>query len=356
MSFHFSRGPDSSKVRYCRDTKPHSTDCIGSKCWEKLTDAWKKCIIKYGLALTELQRSERLASLSGNLIDLSDELLNIGHLNWKPSEFPESLLLEVESGIMIREVQEEIARHMRSPSSNENAVMQLNMGEGKSSVIVPIVAAALADGTRLIRVIVAKPQSKQMFQMLIAKLGGLLGRRIYHMPFSRALRLQVSQADAIGKIYRDCMVNRGILLVQPQQILSLKLMGLECLATGNESVGRSLLETQHFFDTQSRDIVDESDENFSVKFELVYTIGTQRPIELSPERWTIIQTVLDLVAHFALDVKRDLPLSVQIDDRWLGRYPRLRILHPDAHEVILKRTADHICRTGFSSSSSARRS
>jgi len=91
--------------------------------------------------------------------------------------------MEVESGIMIREVQQQIASEMREPSVSGNAVMQLNMGEGKSTVITPMVAAALADGTQLVRVVVAKPQSKQMAQMLISKFGGLLRRRIYYMPF-----------------------------------------------------------------------------------------------------------------------------------------------------------------------------
>lgn len=86
-------------------------------------------------------------------------------------------------------------------------------------------AAALADGTRLVRV-VAKPQSKQMFQMLVSKLGGQLGRRIYHTAFSRAFGPQVSDANTIAWIYRDCMVNRGILLVQPEHILLFKLMAL----------------------------------------------------------------------------------------------------------------------------------
>lgn len=93
--------------------------------------------------------------------------------------------------------------------------MQLNMGEGKSSVIVPIVAAALADGSRLVRVIVAKPQSKQMLQMLVSKLGGLLDRRVCHMLFSRALRFGKAEANTIDSIYRECMTNGGILFVQP---------------------------------------------------------------------------------------------------------------------------------------------
>lgn len=80
----------------------------------------------------------------------------MGHVNWNPFEFPETLLIEAESGIMVRKVQEQIAGEMRHPSSGHNAVMQLNMGEGKSSVIVPIVAVHLADGSRLVRVIVTK--------------------------------------------------------------------------------------------------------------------------------------------------------------------------------------------------------
>ena len=125
--------------------------------------------------------------------------------------------------------------------------------------------------------------------MLVSKLGGLLNRRIYHMPFSRALTLSASQADIIGEIYQECMTNRGIMLVQPEHILSFKLMGIECLLNGQPDVGRSLLRTQHFFDNKSRDIVDESDENFSVKFELVYTMGEYNgrliPAPLAAPTW-----------------------------------------------------------------------
>jgi Protein of unknown function (DUF3638) len=62
--------------------------------------------------------------------------------------------------------------------------MQPNMSEGKSSVIIPAVAAALADGSRLVYVIVDNPQPEQMFQILVSKLGSFLDRQVYHMPFS----------------------------------------------------------------------------------------------------------------------------------------------------------------------------
>ena len=74
-----------------------------------------------------------------------------------------------------------------SPSSGANSILQLNLNEGKSSVIVPIVAAALADGKRLVRVVVLKPLWSQMFQVLLRTLGGMLGRRIFYMPISRSV-------------------------------------------------------------------------------------------------------------------------------------------------------------------------
>jgi hypothetical protein len=263
--------------------------------WCLISASWKNSIVGFGLALTELHRVERLVASVENRKDLVKELRNPGHRNWSPHDYPDSLLLEIESGIMIRDVQEDIPREMRSRAAGANAVMQLNMGEGKSSVIVPIVASALADGSRLVRVVVAKPQAKQVFQMLVSKLGGMVGRRVYHLPFSRALKINSAQAEEITLMCRECMENGGVLLVQPEQILSLKLMGLECLITGKDSVGRALLKTQAFFDKYSHDIVDESDENFSVKFELIYTMGDQKSVQLSPERWMLIHQVLDLV-------------------------------------------------------------
>ncbi|KAF2866821.1 hypothetical protein BDV95DRAFT_611492 [Massariosphaeria phaeospora] len=320
---------------------------LNGELFQQLSPEWRAVIIKYGLAVTHLHRAQRLVALAGKPLDLAEEFRNRGHQNWDPAAYPESLLLEAESGIMIRDVQELIACQMRNPPDRKNAVMQLNMGEGKSSVIVPIVAAALADGTKLTRVIVAKPQSRQMFQMLVAKLGGLLNRRIYHMPFSRALKLTKEQADIIGDIYHECIATRGILLVQPEHILSFKLMGIECLLTDRESLGRSLLATQQFFDTKSRDIVDESDENFSVKFELIYTMGVQGPIELSPERWNMAHAVLGLVLRYSFDVKRALPASIELDDRWEGRFPRIRILRSNANEQLSHLVAKHICTNGL---------
>ena len=318
--------------------------------WHKLTDEWKATFVSYGSSITMLQRAKRMAGLAGDWrATLIAELQNPGHSNWDPLEFPETLLLEIENGILIRNVQEQIARQMRDFSPGGNAVMQLNMGEGKSSVIVPIVAAALANETCLVRVLVAKPQSRQMFHMLVSKLGGLLDRRVYHMPVSRSLKPGETEADEIGRMCRECMENGGVLLVQPEHILSLKLMCLECFISGKTATGHSLLRTLEFFQTSSRDVVDESDENFSVKFELIYTMGVQRPLELSPERWVVIQQMLDLVRKYAPGVKQMFPQSIEVDERWHGGFPRIRLLRDDAQQELFRRISTDIGENGTNS-------
>ncbi|KAI6298480.1 hypothetical protein MCOR33_005373 [Pyricularia grisea] len=318
--------------------------------WKKLPIEWKPAIIEFALALHDLQRARRLlrAYSSGSSMDLVKELQNIAHFNWDPIEYPQALLMEVESDITIRSVQFDIAQTMASPPDGRNSVMQLNMGEGKSSVIVPLVASLLADGNQLVRVIVAKPQSKQMLQMLLAKLGGLLDVQVLQLPFSRALRLDPAQVADIKADFTGCMRNGGILLVQPEHILSFKLMGLECLINGKEATGRYFLAGQRFFDQWSRDIVDESDENFSVKFELVYTMGTQQPIDYSPDRWKLMQNVIDVVRDVAPSVAQEMPASLEIHNQFgTGSFPRLRILKANGQQALVDAVASRICETGL---------
>jgi hypothetical protein len=320
---------------------------LARKRWSKLPKEWKSCIVRYGLALAALQRARRLRSLSADSRheDLVNQLQNLGHQNWDAMEHPETLLMEIESDITVRPVQEHIAEKMRKPDG-DNTIMQLNMGEGKSSCIVPMVASKLADGKKLVRVIVAKPQSQQMSQMLISKLGGPLDRRVYYMPISRSLKLDSSAAKTIRSILQDCMDNGGVALVQPEHILSLKLMALECyILGGREDVGRELKLTLDFLDRHVRDIVDESDENFSVKFELIYTMGTQHPIEFGPDRWLLLQEVLDLVR--ALAMAEELSLDLECHSGTPGSFPRVRILKSDAGTRLMDLLATRICAYGL---------
>ena len=133
-------------------------------------------------------------------------------------------MCQVQGNFLIRRSQAEAAMEIMSPRSGQNTVMQVNMGEGKPSVIIPIAAAALADGKQLVRVVVPKALTLQMFELLVARLGWLANRPIYHLPFSRS---HGSCHSDHHQLMRQCMAERGILLLQPEHIVSLKLMSVE---------------------------------------------------------------------------------------------------------------------------------
>ncbi|KAH7245149.1 hypothetical protein BKA59DRAFT_418054, partial [Fusarium tricinctum] len=312
-----------------------------------LLKTWKMAIVEYATAVTTVQRARRLMRFQHSPVDLLREIQNSGHETWKGEDRPEWLLLECESEIMIRNVQEQVARKMISPPEDKNAVMQLNMGEGKSTVIVPMVATTLANGSKMVRVIVAKPQAKQMHQMLVSKLAGLLDRSVYLLPFSRDIQMNFQRADSIYRLVTRCMNEGGVLMVQPEHLLSLQLMELECQLSSRQEAAERLRAVRGLFDNASRDIVDESDENFSVKFELIYTLGQQCSIEDSPSRWVVIQEVLGLVAQFAGKVKSEFSTSLEFDGRDNGQYPTIRFLQADSGEVILNHVASQICETGM---------
>jgi hypothetical protein len=92
----------------------------------------REILVEYGLAIASFQRAERMyaLSLADNKKELMKEVQNPGYRDWNPMEHPEWLLLEIESGILIRPIQAKIADRMMAP---DPGVVQLNMGEGKSS-------------------------------------------------------------------------------------------------------------------------------------------------------------------------------------------------------------------------------
>lgn len=316
-----------------------------------LSEPLKRNIVNLGKSLAELQQAERLLQLANNNDDLVKEIQNQRPRTWCPLQHPDCLLLEIESGIRIRPVQEEIAALMQDPPGGGNAVLQLNMGEGKSSVIVPMVAAYVADGKRLVRVIVARPQELQMDEILVSKLGGMLGRRVFHLPFARTTKVGDNEAKVIERICTECSHRGGVLLVQPEHLLSFQQTAISNSIDENGKAsewGQSLLKTLAFFDKHSQDVVDESDYIFSPKFELVYTKGRQGPISFSPYRWLLIHEVLSMVPMFAQQVRREMPLAIEVDDQHRDRLPRVRLLSEEAGVKLNGLIAAHVCRVGIS--------
>ncbi|KAL8647212.1 MAG: hypothetical protein Q9210_005690 [Variospora velana] len=308
-----------------------------------------------GMGMTIWQRARRLVLAVERCDSLSffRELENPGRQGWSAYERPDWLLIEIENDLLVRPVQARVAVEMIEPSSCANTLMQLNMGEGKSSVIIPLIAVALADGDQVLRVVVLRSLARQMQDTIMQRLGGLAGRPVYHMPFSRRTQMDESTVRHMRAIFEECMKSKGILIAQPEHILSFKLMGLERLASASASredgeVDRSyalatkLLDTQTWLEEHCRDVLDESDEILDVKFQLIYTLGAQRSMDGQPDRWIMMESVFDLVERQADIVQRLFPGKIEISKQASSSFPKIRLLSPEAGEVLISRVIDDI--------------
>ncbi|KAL1679094.1 hypothetical protein EV122DRAFT_210576 [Schizophyllum commune] len=294
------------------------------------TSHWLDALNMLALSLVRLQRERRLDTLRG--VDFGKELDTDVGQGYDAASHSDWLLVQLDSNVTIRPVQAAIAERMLSP---HNRVMQLNMGEGKSSVIIPITSTTCADGLNLACVIVLKPLCSQMFQLLSQRISGLADRRLYYLPFSRDTTINSTTIRAISHLFKECASNGGVLLCQPEHLLSFQLMGSSMLcARGMTADTQSLLEVQDWVSKHSRYILDESDEILSHKYQLIYTIGSPGPLEGHPERWLILQQVLGLVNSNADTVLRAHPDGLELERGCNAsqRFRRMRILTDAAYD------------------------
>jgi hypothetical protein len=229
-----------------------------------IPDEYLHVIGAFFVISVNIRQIERMIMFSEKIEEqnLLRECLNIPHSNWSPSKYPGWLIFEIESSLTIREIQVKIAQKLMN--AQKNTVLQLNMGEGKSSVIVPMLSIALADGKKLIRLIVLNSLFRINYSALVQKLGGALNKRIYTFKCTREMAFTKEITAKISKMLRLCKTNKGLLITMPEQILSFK---LKCVEMSKENEARELLDVQKWINNNVMDILDESDEILNVMFQ-----------------------------------------------------------------------------------------
>lgn len=302
-------------------------------------------ILELALSVTELQRFIRLWGFqtARKTVQFMEELSNVGHEDWDPEDYPQWLLLEIESNLLIRSEQVQVAREIMFPSSGNNATFQLNMGKGKTSVILPMVALMLADREMLLRIIVPKPLLPQASQIIRLRLGGLLGRTMYHVPFFRATSTDVTTTHAYRGLLQSCLSQGGVLMSLPEHILSFKLSGLERLSAEKIAEATAMLEVQQWLSTVSRDVLDECDEILHPRQQLIYPSGKQFPIDNSPSRWKTAQTVLELIRSCLRTFVAAYPNAIQVVEKANGAFPEIHIVDKELEGLLVCAVAKDIC-------------
>ena len=163
-------------------------------------------------------------------------------------------------------------------------------------------------------------------------------------------------------LFKDCARVGGVLLCQPKHILSFELMGIHTLRREEGNSGtQMLLDAQEWLKGTSRDILDESDKVLSVKYQLIYTVGTPQGIHGQSTRWQTFQEVLSLLRSILVEQSHCYTAGAEfkfesLDCFPITSFPRTRILASRCgHELF---SSDISCRTflrrpGFLHSTSA---
>lgn len=305
-----------------------------------------KCLlIDYGKAIVKLQHLFRMrdALLKGDDGRFKQERSSLGHINWDPSVYPDWLLLEIDTNMQIREDQVTVALEMISPASGGNSVLQMNMGQGKTSLIMPMVACVLADRNMLARLLVPKALLSQTAQILQSRLGGLLGREVTHVPFSRRTPTTPQHIHVYRSLHEEMMQTSGIMLAIPEHVLSFKLCGLQRLSDLRSAEASQMVAVQHWMDRVCRDILDECDFTLATKTQLIYPSGAQLPIDGHPHRWKVSEIVLGLVSHHLRELAREFPKSIDIIERKISEFPVAYFLRNDVEKALKRRLVDDVC-------------
>jgi hypothetical protein len=311
----------------------------------KLQGDTKKELVEYAKATAKLQYLCRIedATLKRDQKRLKSEQENPGYANWDPVAYPDWILLEIDANIHIREVQVTVALEMISPTSGSNSVLQMNMGQGKTSVIMPMVACVLADRSMLTRLLVPNALLSQTAQILQSRLGGLLGREITHIPFSRRTPTTESHIREYGKLHEEMEISGGIILAIPEHVLSFKLCGLQRVSDKRISEAKQMVAIQGWMDQVCRDILDECDYTLATKTQLVYPSGILLNVDGHPDRWKVTESILDLVAHHVRDLAQVYPRSIDVIDREFAAFPVTHILRSDVEQALTSKIIDDVC-------------
>ncbi|GMF56711.1 unnamed protein product [Phytophthora fragariaefolia] len=256
---------------------------------------FKNGVLRYMEICVLEDKVERLilrVKRSGELSDaqLVEELINIRQ--WKSTEFPYWLAFEVEGRLQIRHEQYVVARHL---IDQPGTVCQLNMGRGKTRVILPMLFLHFSRSgcPRVVRAHFLTPLLSEAQQFMHRYLSASSAHlSVFEQPFHRQIELSTCRLEFIRDNLEELKLFGGIQIVAPEHRMSLELKRLE--VSKHDPIVEALdeiLDSDKFVD-----VLDECDALLHHKYHLVYAVGTPIPLCSGMERWMIAQALLRVVA------------------------------------------------------------
>ena len=202
---------------------------------------------------------------------------------FKPINHPYFALLQLEMDVMFRKPQVDIALNFKD-------IMQLQMGEGKTSCILPMLAV-LPRISKICQIVVLKSLYHLNYDLLKYKIGYLLNKQVFTFPCHRLIKMTNTNVQFLLNQYKQCLNSHNVIITTPEYVQSFHLKCIE-MCFKSSTTSDIYIKLHNFNKTNIFNILDESDEILHYKHQLVYTIGTKQMIDGGAERYLDIERVL----------------------------------------------------------------
>ena len=132
------------------------------------------------------------------------------------------------------------------------------------------------------------------------------------------------------------MSKRGVFIALPEDRLSFHLKAIDECISDRYKTGCDLYGIEQWLRENSREILDEAEEILNVKFQLIYTVGSQLPVDNGELRWRVAQSILSIARRHMSDIAAEAgPSTVELHSfKNSHRFPMFRLLRRDCFYLI----------------------
>jgi len=238
--------------------------------------------------------------------------LNIRRHYAIPGQYSRELLtIEFVNGYTLRKKQiDTIESMLNGESASSGQIRQMGMGEGKSSVLLPLLLKKYADGHNLATGIIPEWLIDIVSKDLDHSSSAFFGQKLTRLEFDRDTPITREWLLSKYVQFGRAITKKEALITTKSDLLSLRNRFLELLdqlKTSDEDKKAEVRESLSLlgdilwlFKSRSRVIADEVDSILNIRQELIYAIGDMVPIDP-----TKAHVGIDIFAHIAAEATSD---------------------------------------------------
>jgi hypothetical protein len=227
------------------------------------------------------------------------------------------------------------------------------MGEGKTSVICPLVVSSLANRKQVVQLTFLTSLLETHGTELTIRLGGLLEQRVYYFPCNRQIDFTKQLVQQMIQKFFECRNEGGCIVTVPEYRLSMLLKfeeicihQMDCYEKPTvPGKAQRLLELFQLHEKHLVDIIDESDEILRHRYQLLYAMGGQKSVDGGDRRWKVAQELLNLLRRHAHRLSTNISTESLVvkstdENKGTASWPYIRLIDAGINHLLREKLID----------------